>query len=208
LLKLITNNRLAPAAQTEEHELFTVFRLAFNAKATRGNALFQQLATFQTKRGETYRRMVQRGEDFLSFTIETRASQHFNHFYTDSSQIINIQQSIWGLVGPFVRFMWNQLLYICNDLPVPQLQGTITDEYRTQLVGVINSSTPDTYVSAVLLDTLVALADDAFNEHFSGEFIYLGKKNTEYWESYDGYAHEVVRGFDEAVAESKRAEPG
>ncbi|KAJ2927779.1 hypothetical protein H1R20_g9313, partial [Candolleomyces eurysporus] len=206
LLKLITNNRLAPAPQTENHELFTVFRMAYESKATQGDALFEVLSTLKSKRGEAYRRMVQRGEDFLAFNIETRASTHFDHFYTDSAQIINIQQSTWGLIGPFIRFMWRQLLYICSEAPIPERFDDITDEYRSQILEVVNGSPASTYVSHVLLDALVALADDAYNEHFSGEFLHVGTKDEGYWNSYNGYCRHVVNGFEEALVESRNTD--
>ncbi|RXW19249.1 hypothetical protein EST38_g6618, partial [Candolleomyces aberdarensis] len=208
LLKLITNNRVAPQPETEAHELARVFRLAHNGGAPTTSDILGYISTLNSTRNDAYRRLAQRGGDFLSFVIGTRLSHHFDNFYTDSAKIVSVQTEVWGLVSPIIKFMWNQLLFVCSNTPAPESNGPITEGFCVRLVRLIQSHDPDKYISRPVLDTLVNMADSSFNEHFSGEFLRIGMKDEAYYNSYCDYAQEILQHFREAVRESRLKDPG
>ncbi|KAJ2911591.1 hypothetical protein MD484_g8823, partial [Candolleomyces efflorescens] len=208
LLKLITNNRVAPQPETEDHELARVFRLAYDGGAQTTSDILRYITTLNTTRSDAYRRLAHRGGDFLSFVISTRRSSHFDNFFTDGVKIVAVQTELWGLISPILKFMWNQLLYICCNLPLPPNEGPTTEEATIQLVSLIQRSHEATYISQPLLDTLVSLADTSFNEHFSGEFLRIGIKDDDYYQSYCDYAEDILSSLREAIRESQLKDPG
>jgi hypothetical protein len=207
LFKLMTNNRLPPAPSSEADELSRLFRLAYDGGAESAEALLDYVQSLTSTRPELYRRLSQRGGDFLWFVIDTRASHYFDNFFTDTTKIINVQQELWGLLGPFFRFMWEQLLYVCSDIPVQQETEPITDDFRQEFVRLVKSRTRTTYLSPVTLSCLLEAADASFDEHFGPEFAGIGSRSQQYSESFQGYARDVVNGFTERMRESKLNQP-
>ncbi|KAJ2915367.1 hypothetical protein MD484_g5013, partial [Candolleomyces efflorescens] len=207
LLKLITNNRVPPQPETEEHELSRVFRLAYEGGVPNTSRILQYISTLNSTRNDAYRRLEQRGGDFLAFVIGTRLSTLFDNFFTDSAKIVNVQSELWGLISPVLTFMWNQLLYVCSTLPVVECEGPITDDVCTRLVNLISQSSSQRYISRPVLDTVLTLADASFNEHFGGEFTRIGIEDEAYYQSYCDYAEDIMSSIREALRQAQVNDP-
>ncbi|KAJ2912801.1 hypothetical protein MD484_g7606, partial [Candolleomyces efflorescens] len=189
LLKLITNNRLPPLPDTEEDELANVFRVSYQAGKPYPTDIMTFMKTLNVTRANTYRRLSLRGGDFLSFVIETRASKQFAHFFTDSAK---------------------EAIYICSEVAAPDLpQGAedIDIQYCNQIVDQLKNLPAETYLSTVVLDILMEVADSMFNEHFSAEFISIGTRSAEYRDSFNGYSADLIESFEQALELSLRETP-
>ncbi|KAJ2911385.1 hypothetical protein MD484_g9029, partial [Candolleomyces efflorescens] len=200
LLKLITNARVAPAAETEDHELSTVFALAFDARAQGTLDTINYISTLNTKRADAYKRLSIRGGDFMHFVIQTRASTAFDHFYTDSAKILYVQQEVWGLVRPFMWYLWNQGLYMCSDI--------VTVATYPALSSALKNWDKTIYISRPVLDVLMIVADEAFNEHLADSLIYMGTRSAEYSEAFSDYTAYIATNLPTALKRSQQDEPG
>ncbi|KAJ2913129.1 hypothetical protein MD484_g7297, partial [Candolleomyces efflorescens] len=199
LIKLITNARIAPAADTEDHELSTIFGLASNAHLQGAIDAVNYLSTLNTKRSDAYKRLSTRGGDFLHFVVKTRASSAFSHFYTDSAKIVSVQQGVWGLIGPFVWYLWNQGLYMCSDI--------VTIATYPDLASALKKWDPSIYVSRPVLNVLMDVADQAFNEHLADILIYMGTGNEEYSQAFTDYTSFIATNLPTSLARSQNEEP-
>ncbi|KAF6750607.1 hypothetical protein DFP72DRAFT_1072314 [Ephemerocybe angulata] len=147
LLKLLTNNKIPPAADSEEHQLATVFSLVHDREKNDTDTLLSYSQTLAIKHRTAYLRLINRCRDFFSFLVELRASSHFRNFLTDSQRIVNVYQELWELIEPLFRSMWRQLVYIASDSDLPAQEGT-EEEHAALIVEALTQ--PPNYVSSQL----------------------------------------------------------
>lgn len=207
-MKLLTNNKVPPAPDTEAHQLKNLFRFAHTAGQTDAETLLQYATSLDVPHHKDYNRLVTRGYDFLTFVIATRASTHFDNFMTDSRHIVDVQHYLWGLLAPSFRFMLQQLFYIASDADLPTCdQEQEPEEYTQQLYTAVTSPSPDRYLSKTILDLLVQAADEAFNEHLADEVRLVGTEDKKYLTLFQDYATLVGDRLQELIDAYKLDKP-
>ncbi|KAF6741495.1 hypothetical protein DFP72DRAFT_862133 [Ephemerocybe angulata] len=188
LVKLLTNNKIQPAADSEEHQLSTIFQLAHHRDAKDIESLLSYTQSLALKHRDAYTRLVKRSQDILAFIIDTRASAHFNHFLTDSQRIVGIQQEIWPLVEPVFRSMWRQVLFISSEADLPDRdddEDEDDEDYASRVSHALLE--PLSYISTPVLDSLIEAADEAYNEHLAPLSPFIGTANDEYMSAFEEY---------------------
>lgn len=151
-------------------------------------------------------RLELRGGEFLQFVISTRISTHFHHFFTETERIIQVQQRIWGLVSPFFQLMLDQLTYIASDDLIPDPLDTKSPQFRASLFAAVTSKASNRYTSPQVLDTLVQIADEQFNEHLVDLISQVGTDSEEFAQAHRQYVKGVISKFSSALTAPELAD--
>ncbi|KAJ3528700.1 hypothetical protein NMY22_g9301 [Coprinellus aureogranulatus] len=199
MLKLLTNNRLAPAQDSEDHHLKVAFRFAFQSGARNMAALLEYSQTLDQRHLKSLNRLVHRGRDFMDFVISTRVSRQFDNFFTQSERVVSVQEDVWGLVSPIFTSMLQQLVYICSDTPIPTPDDDFGPQFCNNLFEIVINPPPDANTSTLLLDALVALADDEYTEHLSEHVRKIGTPSEEWTEAFRDYRRDMIVEFGYAI---------
>lgn len=208
-MKLLTNNKVPPAPDTEAHQLKNLFRLAHTVGKTDAETLLRYATTLDVPHHKDYNRLVTRGYDLLTFVIATRVSTHFDNFMTDSRHIVNVQHYLWGLLGPSFRFMLDQLCYIASDQSLPEGEDSDNlDMYTEWLYTAVTAPPTDRYISTPILDMLVQAADESFNEHLARDTSLLGTDDSSYIRAFQEYSTQVADRTQELIDAYRLDSPG
>lgn len=200
LMKLLTNNKVPPARDTEDHQLKSLFRLAYDMGHPDAPSLLQYATTLDLHHRKEYTRLVHKGYDFLTFVISTRASKHYDHFMTDSRRIVEVQHWIWGLLKPLFMLMWQQMLYISSTAPLPERQEDQDQAtYAADVCSAASRGHEGHHLSRPLLDMLVEASDEAFNEHLGTMVHLIGTRDATYAQAFLGYSAQVSDRIQELV---------
>lgn len=207
-MKLLTNNKIPPHHDSEDHQLKTLFRMAHDVSQNDANTLLDYAQTLEMSHRKDYARLVARGYDFLTFIIGTRASRHFDNFMTDSRRIVQVQHSLWGLLSRPYRLMWRIMLHIASDTALPLAEPHESDEeYGQRVHQTITNPPPHAHHSSVVLDLLVEAADEAFNEHLADHVHNVGTDNPPYRQAFEEYTTHLCDRLNDLVEEYKLENP-
>lgn len=206
LLKLVTNNKLPPTPDSEAQTMSTLFQLAYSTSRTDRNTLLTYAKTLQGKHRSSYTKTVNRAYDFLHFVIDLRVSRHFNNLFTDTQHIIDVQQSLWGLISPLVKFMWHQLLFIASDSDLP---GNESEDatFFTSLARAIQEGASTSRVSVPVMDALVEASDEAYNDYLADISPLIGTPHEDLAAPFADYCKATISRFSEIAAASQKDEP-
>ncbi|TEB27196.1 hypothetical protein FA13DRAFT_1795007 [Coprinellus micaceus] len=199
LLRLLSNNRIPPSPDSEDHTLSTLFSLAHQHGRDHTNLMLEYGSTLQPKHALASRALQSHGDDFLDFVIATRVSNQFAHFYTHSRRLITVQQHVWGLVAPIFWFMLKQLTYICSNASLEEPQQPASSEFRQRLFSSVNQPPDARYVSTRIANSLVRIADEAFNETLADHIRFVGTDSSEYLDAFDAYAKDLSATFRDCL---------
>ncbi|KAF6740938.1 hypothetical protein DFP72DRAFT_863881 [Ephemerocybe angulata] len=208
LLKLLTNNKIGPSPDSEEHTLSNVFQLAYDAIGADGVPnLLTYAGSLAAKHQKAFMYLLNHGSDFLDFVIRTRVSRHFRHFFTNSQKILDVQLELWGLISPLIKFMWKQLIFVASSVELPEKNPLTQRGYPTLLAQAIMDNDQASITSPIVLDLLVEAADDAFNDQLVDISDQLGTGAEDFENAFPVYIARLETRFRELSESSQLDQP-